>query len=352
MKAMLFVHPVAVVAGLALSCFFLAMFVLACRRLCRAGISTTVALRLMPSFLPFLLSLTACLTGVSAGLECTLVAALALAVCQITAFRDDGRAAVLAAMTVVPVLLFGLGLGRFACIWFFIVSVFLETVFNRRYLLSFKSLSRLRSPYESMGNTVIFHSLFLILLFSAAGSVASLLEGTGWEIFKMFLSLVLAVLFGIQYCRHCRGTDLLMGKRRMAVLEAAAPEVPDQAEFTNPDTCLRTIYYRFLTLLEEKEIYLDPHLTVGEAARNVFTNRNYLGRAISVYSGRNFCSFINSYRVRYAVEAFRKNPYLRINQLVDMSGFRTPSAFTLAFKLEMKKSPSEWCTEYRESHLK
>ena len=49
----------------------------------------------------------------------------------------------------------------------------------------------------------------------------------------------------------------------------------------------------------------------------------------------------------YAMEAFRENPWLRVAELADISGFHTIVSFNMAFRLVTDESPGEWCKRVR-----
>ena len=68
----------------------------------------------------------------------------------------------------------------------------------------------------------------------------------------------------------------------------------------------------------------------------------YISKAICAYTGRNFCQFVNYYRIAYAVELFRSNPNMKIVDISSRSGFNSSVSFTMAFRLFMGDKPSDW----------
>lgn len=332
--------------------FFLTMLFIALRGLRKCKSASSAARRLAPAAAPLLLYAACILPGSASHLGIALAASTILVICELDGIGDRTWLALTASAFIGPLLMFWIGLGKMCCLWFTGLVLVLDFISHHSFLSAVKYLSQRFTAPEVISVSIVSISLFVLLLFAAAGSALCFRAGPAAAWVEFSLAVILDTLFAVQYCRHCAGRDLQLGRKRMSALETAARELQERELLNGPDTCLRTIYCRFLELMEEKELFLDPQLNVNDAARMIFTNRNYLGKAISIYSGKNFCSLVNTYRIRYAVDAFRKNPYLRIGQLVDMCGFRTPGAFTLAFRLEMKKSPSEWCSEYRESHAK
>lgn len=109
----------------------------------------------------------------------------------------------------------------------------------------------------------------------------------------------------------------------------------------------KDIYERVVALFENDRLYLNSSLTINEVVKVVFTNKLYISRAISQFTGRNFCQFVNYYRVTHAVRLFRENPELKVTELAEKSGFNSVVSFSMAFRLYMCDSPSDWCRKER-----
>lgn len=113
------------------------------------------------------------------------------------------------------------------------------------------------------------------------------------------------------------------------------------------DDGYKEIYERIVALFENDRMYLNSSLTINDVVKVVFTNKLYISRAISQFTGRNFCQFVNYYRVTYSVRTFRDNPDLKVAELALMSGFNSVVSFSMAFRLYMGESPSDWCRKER-----
>ena len=84
-------------------------------------------------------------------------------------------------------------------------------------------------------------------------------------------------------------------------------------------------------------------LTINDIVKVTFTNRLYISRAISQFTGRNFCQFVNYYRVQHSIQIFRENPDLKVAEMAMYSGFNSTVSFSMAFRLYMSECPSDWC---------
>jgi len=107
------------------------------------------------------------------------------------------------------------------------------------------------------------------------------------------------------------------------------------------------IYERVLEYFEAEKPYLKHDLTINDVVSVVFTNKLYISKAISQYAGRNFCQFVNYYRVLHAVELFREDTSLKIVDMATKSGFNSSVSFSMAFRLYMGEKPGDWCRKER-----
>ncbi len=108
------------------------------------------------------------------------------------------------------------------------------------------------------------------------------------------------------------------------------------------DNLYRNVFSRIEEYFRSESPYLDMELNIGEVSERVFTNKVYVSRAISECSGSNFCQYVNGYRIRYAMDCFRRNPGLKVSDLSAMSGFRTVASYNMAFRRIVGELPSEW----------
>lgn len=136
-----------------------------------------------------------------------------------------------------------------------------------------------------------------------------------------------------------------MERRILESLKVAVVEVPN--DVTKTDTAYQEIYDRIVAYFETEKPYLRSDLIIDDLVKVVFSNKLYISRAISQITGRNFCQFVNYYRIMYSVEAFRQNPELKATELANLSGFNSLVSFSMAFRLYMNENPSDWIRKER-----
>jgi AraC-like DNA-binding protein len=118
------------------------------------------------------------------------------------------------------------------------------------------------------------------------------------------------------------------------------------------DDVYKDLYERVKTYFETEKPYLNGELTINDMVKALYSNKLYISRAISQFTGRNFCQFVNYYRVMHSIECFRNNPDLKVHELGSMSGFNTIVSFNMAFRLFMGENPSDWCRRERSRIIK
>lgn len=101
---------------------------------------------------------------------------------------------------------------------------------------------------------------------------------------------------------------------------------------------------RIQQLLEEKQLYLQPELTLRQIATELKAPSSTISQAINAGFGKNFNTFINEYRI----EAFKKeakdpaNQHLSLLAIAMDCGFNSKATFNRVFKNAMGISPSKY----------
>ena len=114
----------------------------------------------------------------------------------------------------------------------------------------------------------------------------------------------------------------------------------------------KEIFDRVVDYFESDLPYLRGNLVIEDLVKVVYANKLYISRAIGRCAGRNFCQFVNYYRVRHSVDVFRQNPDLKVIELAGQCGFNSVVSFTMAFKLYMNENPSDWIRKERSRMIK
>lgn len=98
----------------------------------------------------------------------------------------------------------------------------------------------------------------------------------------------------------------------------------------------------FEKLINEKQIFLNGHLSIEEVAQMLGTNRTYVTRMVKECYGETFTAIINKHRLDYAKKYMSENPGMKLDVVAAESGFGSTSAFSKVFKEAEGISPSQW----------
>ena len=122
---------------------------------------------------------------------------------------------------------------------------------------------------------------------------------------------------------------------------ALKPEFESNNEdglFDDNDLLFRQITRHF----ESQKPYLNSELKIVDLCRHIGSNRTYISNAINEYSGLNFSSYVNHYRVEEAKRIMNENPRLSLAEVSELAGFGSVSSFSRAFKSNTGVSPKEF----------
>lgn len=128
----------------------------------------------------------------------------------------------------------------------------------------------------------------------------------------------------------------ILASHRRAVSPRDLSYIPDE------EPVLRRLYDRIVVYMDDKTPYLDGDFSIGDLSRHMFTNKVRVSKTVNHCYGKNFRSFINEYRIRYAADLIKKDPRMKMEEVARLSGFNTMPTFNAAFKNFMHERPSEY----------
>ena len=103
------------------------------------------------------------------------------------------------------------------------------------------------------------------------------------------------------------------------------------------------IIYALMALFAREKLYMNADVKIGNVALMIGTNKTYLSRALNTRLSKNFCQFVNYYRVREACALFIRNPNMEMRELAEQCGFSSGSNFSIVFKFNTGFTPGDWC---------
>lgn len=181
-----------------------------------------------------------------------------------------------------------------------------------------------------------FMILFLLILMS------------GWDCGEWLALLPLACSCGAMVAlalRICNDSLFLLWteQERRIVESMKVTNVSSAPDHSHIEEVYKDVYERIVAYFDREKPYLDSELAIADLVKVLYSNKLYISRAISQFTGRNFRQFVNYHRVRYSMECFRENPDMKVHEMGAMSGFNSVVSFNMAFRLFMGENPSDWC---------
>jgi|GEM_PF-5658458 len=123
-------------------------------------------------------------------------------------------------------------------------------------------------------------------------------------------------------------------------------------ENQEPDTSkYKRIYDQILTIIESKELFLDPNLTQEDIIKHIGTNRTYLHSALKKNSSVNFRQLLNTFRIKMA-QFIIENKVIsgEIYMLADIyaqCGFSSNESFYRIYKSLTGLTPGNYAEKIR-----
>lgn len=126
---------------------------------------------------------------------------------------------------------------------------------------------------------------------------------------------------------------------------ALVPELPnpstEEEEEEEAATC-NPLWERLVLLMDEKELWRNPDLTLEDLARCLYTNRTKLSTLIQQQGYSGYSEFINRRRIKAFLEVVDSSNASNMLQIFYEAGFRSKSTALRNFRLYMGCTPSEY----------
>lgn len=99
---------------------------------------------------------------------------------------------------------------------------------------------------------------------------------------------------------------------------------------------------RFQHLMQVKQLYLQPGLSLSDVAEQLKTNKTYVSKMVNQTYNMGFPEVLNIMRVDYACEYIHRHPDVSQEEIAKASGFLSASSFNSTFKRITGYTPKVW----------
>lgn len=118
------------------------------------------------------------------------------------------------------------------------------------------------------------------------------------------------------------------------------PATPSMDDNDNEQT-VSALAVSLEQLMNEKHLYLQHDMKIGDVAALLHTNRTYVQRAILELSGESFTKYINRKRIEYAIQLQKNRPEYSIDTIANKSGYTHLGTFYRNYKMVTGKTPAK-----------
>lgn len=105
---------------------------------------------------------------------------------------------------------------------------------------------------------------------------------------------------------------------------------------------MQELYDRIEQAFREKQLYLNPDLSISMLAEELNTNRSFISASINNIARKPFRTWLAEYRLKLFLEKQKECPDTPIDQLLTQCGYKDQSTFRRQFKATFGMTPSEY----------
>ena len=204
-------------------------------------------------------------------------------------------------------------------------------VWIRGFQLLRDTQRRMDNTYTDDRSYLLQPSHLLLLLISITAFFSMLLNMLGRDVFDGSLLVAIPAIM----------MSVLLFSLGYVAAHTTLPQetvVPEEVEQEDRATTAETdeLMYKIATVLREKQLFADSHLTIQDLASAVCSNRTYVSNCINRRTGLSFSQYVARYRIEHAKQILQNPKYTSdheaIADAIALSGFSTEQNFYRVFK--------------------
>ena len=157
-------------------------------------------------------------------------------------------------------------------------------------------------------------------------------------VFVLVIVAVVSVFFIVLFRRQRRLNRTLVDQYRSYMQRTQQKQPAEEAD--------RHLWEKVERMMNVDKLYLRKDLTLESMAQELATNRTYLSKAVNAFSGGNFSSYVDRFRIREAVGIIEaRGGAVDLKELGPAVGYSSVTAFYRAFSKETGLSPGKYREE-------
>lgn len=207
-------------------------------------------------------------------------------------------------------------------------------------LLTFATIRKQRKILEGQYSNIEQLSLRwakkVLIVFALLYSISYIYDS---QVYFLVFILVVNGYMGVEVIRY-KDTYLKLHVRDKIIVKQVPPGMPSGC---NLDMARKKqIREKILQYMSNEKPYLKPVFSLIDLSNAIGENRQYVSHVINELFQKNFHSFVNSYRINWFIDNYRKKSNYSIEGMINQCGFNSKSSFYSAFKKVTGKTPKEF----------
>jgi AraC-like DNA-binding protein len=170
-----------------------------------------------------------------------------------------------------------------------------------------------------------------------------------WFMFLFIYLMFISTKFNEMYAGKEPDEPLEASANQQEPSDVAETETASQAYVMSPER-MEQIYSDIIKIFEGKRPYCNPDYSVGDLAKSLNTNVNYLNRVLRNYHpDMNFSAFVNMHRIQLVKCMINEgiNGKYTLRYIYESSGFSLQPTFNKVFKQFEGITPSEYVSQVK-----
>lgn len=196
-----------------------------------------------------------------------------------------------------------------------------------------KNLDNMYSDPDSHSLRWLWSVLGLVVGWWVVRNIFLLDDLKAWYSVALYTYMVCFVLF--IFSKLCKYREPVSIETQAAIQQVNKSKVN-----ITPNDC-KSLQKALIQLMEKKQIYLNPNLTVDNVTKVLGVDPNYFYAMLCNEMRTTFSQLINEYRVEHAKELLQ-NTDKKVPEVAELSGFNSVAVFHRVFITMTGKTPFEW----------
>ncbi len=174
-------------------------------------------------------------------------------------------------------------------------------------------------------------------------SYIAIIALTTTEIYTLYTFVITLIAWGILYA--CVAQYRIPQIIENYWQEPSEPEPAEEISVSEVQRRTEQLRQQVEEAINERQLYLNPDLTIIDMATECGTNRTHLSQFFNNVLGMPFRDYINRCRIEHAVHMMSERSY-KIEELAMLAGFGSTTTFYRAFAKEKGMTPQRWYEQH------